>query len=167
MAELCLIVAMTPERVIGVNNTLPWHLPRDLQHFKKTTMGCPVIMGRKTWESIGRPLPGRQNIVVSRNVGYQAEGAEVVTSLVEAQQAASANTPDVSQVFVIGGANIYEQALAMADRLYLTEVEAAVDGDAWFPQTAESDWEIEAQEFVPADDKNNYNCRFICMRRIR
>ena len=163
MAELCLIVAMTPERVIGVNNTLPWHLPRDLQHFKKTTMGCPVIMGRKTWESIGRPLPGRQNIVVSRQKDYRAEGAEVVTSLADAHKAASA----AAQVFVIGGANIYEQALSMADRLYLTEVEATVDGDAWFPQTADSDWEIETEEFVPADDNNTNNCRFICMRRIR
>lgn len=163
MAELCLIVAMTPERVIGINNTLPWHLPRDLQHFKSTTMGSPVIMGRKTWESIGRPLPGRQNIVVSRQAGYQAEGAEVVTDL----PAAHAAAVGADKVFVIGGANIYEQAIAMADRLYLTEVEATVDGDAWFPQTDPNDWEVETEEFVPADDNNSYNCRFISMRRTR
>lgn len=154
---------MTPERVIGINNTLPWHLPRDLQHFKSTTMGSPVIMGRKTWESIGRPLPGRQNIVVSRQADYAAEGAEVVGDLPAAH--AAANGAD--KVFVIGGANIYEQALAMADRLYLTEVEAKVDGDAWFPHTDANDWEVETDEFVPADDNNSYNCRFITMRRIR
>lgn len=154
---------MTPERVIGINNTLPWHLPRDLQHFKSTTMGSPVIMGRKTWESIGRPLPGRQNIVVSRQLDYVAEGAEVVADLPAAHAAAIG----ADKVFVIGGANIYEQAIAMADRLYLTEVEATVDGDAWFPQTDPKDWEVETEEFVPADDNNSYNCRFISMRRTR
>lgn len=163
MAELCLIVAMTPERVIGINNTLPWHLPRDLQHFKKTTMGCPVIMGRKTWESIGRPLPGRQNIVVSRQADYKAEGVEVVGDL----NAAHAAAAGADKVFVIGGANIYQQALDMADRLYLTVVDAKVDGDAWFPHTADKDWETETEELVPADDNNSYNCRFISMRRIR
>lgn len=160
MAELCLIVAMTPERVIGINNTLPWHLPRDLQHFKKTTMGCPVIMGRKTWDSIGRPLPGRQNIVVTRQAGLILDGATVVHSLDAAVAMAEGE-----RVFVIGGANIYEQALPLAQRLYLTEVETSVDGDAWFPQTADSDWEVVASEFVAADKNNKFDCRFRTLQR--
>lgn len=163
MAELCLIVAMTPDRVIGINNTLPWHLPRDLQHFKKTTMGCPVIMGRKTWDSIGRPLPGRVNIVITRQADLHLEGAVVVHSLEAAVGAAS----DSERVFVIGGANIYEQALPLARRLYLTEVATHVDGDAWFPQTAESDWQEESSEFVAADEKNSIDCRFRTLLRIQ
>jgi dihydrofolate reductase len=162
MAELCLIVAMTPDRVIGVNNTLPWHLPRDLQHFKNTTMGCPVIMGRKTWESIGRPLPGRLNIVVSRQADYVATGAELATDL-DAAVALAEQSAD--KVFVIGGANIYQQALAMADRLYLTEVDTRVDGDAWFPQTVDTEWVEESNHLVEADDKNPFACRFITLKR--
>jgi dihydrofolate reductase len=164
MAELCLIVAMTPERVIGIDNTLPWHLPRDLQHFKKTTMGCPVIMGRKTWESIGRPLPGRLNIVVSRQANYKAEGAEVVHDLAAAVRLAEEQT-ETSQVFVIGGANIYQQAIALAARIYLTVVQTKLDGDAWFPQTVETEWVEESNNLVEADDKNPFDCRFITLKR--
>lgn len=162
MAELCLIVAMTPERVIGVNNTLPWHLPRDLQHFKNTTMGCPVIMGRKTWDSIGRPLPGRLNVVVSRQPDLQLEGATVVHSLDEA----IGRLKDQDRVFVIGGANIYQQALPLASRLFLTEVDTSVDGDAWFPQTDDSEWLEEESQFEAADDKNPIACTFRELRRI-
>ena len=163
MSQLCLIVAMTPERVIGINNTLPWHLPRDLQHFKNTTMGCPVIMGRKTWDSIGRPLPGRLNVVVTRQAGLVLDGATVVHSLDDAIQTVAGQP----RVFVIGGANIYEQALPLADELYLTEVETKVDGDAWFPQTEPAHWEEVENVFAPADEKNLLNCRFRTLRRIR
>lgn len=162
MAELCLIVAMTPDRVIGINNTLPWHLPRDLQHFKNTTMGCPVIMGRKTWDSIGRPLPGRLNVVVTRKTDLVLEGATVVNSL----EAAIESVAEQERVFVIGGANIYEQALPLAQRLYLTEVDTTVDGDAWFPQTVSTEWQEEQNELVKADDKNSFDCRFRTLKRI-
>lgn len=162
MAELCLIVAMTPDRVIGINNTLPWHLPRDLQHFKNTTMGCPVIMGRKTWDSIGRPLPGRLNVVVTRQTDLVLEGATVVNSL----EAAIDSVAEQERVFVIGGANIYEQALPLAQRLYLTEVDTTVDGDAWFPQTVPTEWQEEQNELVKADDKNSFDCRFRTLKRI-
>ncbi|MDD9894075.1 MAG: dihydrofolate reductase [Gammaproteobacteria bacterium] len=162
MAELCLIVAMTPDRVIGINNTLPWHLPRDLQHFKNTTMGCPVIMGRKTWDSIGLPLPGRLNVVVTRQTDLVLEGAMVVNSL----EAAIDSVAEQERVFVIGGANIYEQALPLAQCLYLTEVDTTVDGDAWFPQTVSTEWQEEQNELVKADDKNSFDCRFRTLKRI-
>ena len=129
MPRLCLIAARAANGVIGRDNTLPWRLPDDLKHFKALTLGCPVIMGRKTWESLGRPLPGRENIVVTRDHGYAAAGCRVVHGLEEALAACG----DTDKVFVIGGGELYTLALALAHTLYLTEVQAEVEGDARFP----------------------------------
>lgn len=142
MSTLSLIAAMANHRVIGRDNTLPWHLPEDLKHFKATTLGKPVIMGRKTWESLGRPLPGRRNIVVSRNAGYQPVGGELVTSL----QAAIEATADIEEVFVIGGAELYGQSLPLAQRLYLTEIAGDYAGDAHFPEFATAEWREASRE---------------------
>ena len=127
---LSLIVAMTEDRVIGINNRLPWHLSEDLKRFKKITMGHPVIMGRKTFESIGRPLPGRQNIVVSENKSYRAEGAVVVQNLEEALNAGGELS---EEKFVIGGARLFEAGLKMADKIYLTLIHRSFEGDVYFP----------------------------------
>ena len=140
--ELAIIVARAKNGVIGVNNTLPWHLPEDLKHFKNTTLGCPIIMGRNTWLSLGRPLPGRRNIVVSRNPEFKAEGAETFTSLEDAIDACSA----VEKAFIIGGAQIYDEALAYVDKLIITEVDTEVDGDAFFPDIDDMMWEEVARE---------------------
>jgi dihydrofolate reductase len=121
---------------------LPWRLPEDLQHFKRTTMGAPIIMGRKTWDSIGRPLPGRRNIVVSRNRDLHIEGADVVGSLEDAQRLCVG----VEQVFLIGGAQLYAEALPSADRLIVTEIDADVEGDAFFPAVDRTTWVETARE---------------------
>ena len=135
--ELAIIVARAKNGVIGVNNTLPWRLPEDLQHFKSTTMNSPIIMGRNTWESLGRPLPGRRNLVVTRNPDYKPEGAEVFPSLEKAIDACSSE----EKAFVIGGSQIYEQALNYVDKLIVTEVDIDVDGDAYFPDIDPMLWE--------------------------
>lgn len=140
--ELAIIVARAKNGVIGVNNTLPWHLPEDLKHFKTTTMGCPIIMGRNTWLSLGRPLPGRRNLVVSRNPEFKAEGAETYTSLEDAIDACSG----VEKAFIIGGAQIYDEALAYVDQLIITEVDIEVDGDAYFPNVDNMMWEEVSRE---------------------
>ena len=129
------IVAMADDRVIGVENTLPWRLSADLKHFKALTMGKPIIMGRKTWESIGRPLPGRSNIVVSSQSDFRADGAELVASLEAALDAAKsiARRDGVDEVFVIGGETLYRQSMAIVERIYLTEVAVRVAGDAFYP----------------------------------
>ncbi|WP_308911836.1 dihydrofolate reductase [Pseudokordiimonas caeni] len=144
-----IVVAMAANRIIGRDNGLPWHLPADLKHFKAVTMGKPVVMGRKTFESIGRPLPGRRNIVVTRNAGWQGEGVDVTTSL----DAAIALAHEASEtVMVIGGADIYRQALPKVDRIHLTEVEVTVDGDASFPELDPTEWHEVARESFPAED---------------
>ena len=127
---------MSSNRVIGVNNTLPWHLSEDLKHFKSLTTGHTIIMGRKTYESIGRPLPNRRNIVISRNSNTSYEGVEVVYSL---EDAFSISTND-KEVFVIGGSNIYEQALSFVDQLYITEIKKSFIGDAFFPEINKQIW---------------------------
>ncbi len=142
MSTLSLIAAMAKGRVIGRDNTLPWQLPEDLKHFKATTLGKPVIMGRKTWESLGRPLPGRRNIVISRNADYSPTGGELAPSL----QAAITMAAEADEIFVIGGADIYRQALPLAQRLYLTEIALDVAGDAHFPEFALADWSEASRE---------------------
>ncbi len=142
--KVAVIVATAVDGVIGSNNQLPWHLPQDLKYFKSITLGKPVIMGRKTYESIGRPLPGRANLVISRNTGWQAEGVEVFANLAEAivaakQLAAAANQ---REIMIIGGAEIYRTALPLADRVYLTEIDLQIVGDAWFPPLPSSEWEL-------------------------
>ena len=136
MSKLSIIVAMSSNRVIGVNNTLPWHLSEDLKHFKFLTTGHTIIMGRKTYESIGRALPNRRNIVISRNTETSCEGAEIVHSI---EDAFSISKHD-DEVFVIGGSNIYEQALNFVDYLYITEIKKSFSGDAFFPEINKSIW---------------------------
>ena len=134
---ISMIVARSRNHVIGRNNQMPWKISADLQFFKRVTMGHPVIMGRKTWESIGRPLPGRRNIVVSRNAAYEATGGELVGSLDEALN----NLSEIPRVFVIGGEQLFTQAFPKADRLYITEIDMDVDGgDTFFTVPNESDW---------------------------
>lgn len=126
---LSLIAALARNHTVGIANRLPWHLSDDLKYFKATTSGHPIIMGRKTYDSIGRPLPGRHNIVVTRDRNWKADGVTVVHSIAEAVTAAG----EVDEVFLIGGASLYAEALPLADRLYLTEIDADFDGDAFFP----------------------------------
>ena len=134
--RLTLIAAVASNGIIGRDNRMPWHLPEDLRHFKTLTMGHPMIMGRKTWESLPGRLPGRPHIIVTRSADYRAEGATVTHSLPAAIRAAG----DCDEVFVIGGAEIYAQALPIADRLQLTEIDAAFDGDTAFPSWDRSQW---------------------------
>ena len=128
--RISLIAALAQNRVIGVENRLPWKLPEDLAHFKALTLGHPILMGRKTFESLGRPLPGRRNIVITRNADYQPPGCEVAASIADA----IALCVDAEEVFFIGGAELYAQVLSLVDRLYLTEVQTHVSGDARFPE---------------------------------
>jgi dihydrofolate reductase len=134
--RISLIVARARNGVIGRDGALPWKIPGELAHFKRTTMGHPIVMGRKTWESLGRPLPGRRNIVVTRNAGFVAPGADVVTSLT----AALALCHGVAEVFIIGGAELYAQALPLATRAIVTEIDADFDGDAHFPALDPRHW---------------------------
>lgn len=160
--QIALIAAMAENRVIGHNNQLPWRISADLKHFKSLTMGKPIIMGRKTWQSIGRPLPGRTNIVITRDSSFQAAGCEVVHSLEQALQAAAGH----QQVMIIGGANLYQQTLARADLLYLTLVRAEVQGDAFFPELEEGEWRELERESHSADENNEYDYDFITLQRI-
>ena len=166
---LSLIVAMAQNRVIGINNNLPWHLSEDLKYFKRVTMGKPIIMGRKTFESIGRPLPGRTNIVVTRNADYQAEGIKVVHSLDEALTLCEsiAHVDGSDEAMVIGGAELYQQALNKADRLYFTEVHAEVHGDAYFPELNREEWQEIGRDDFQAVEPNIYDYSFIVLERMR
>lgn len=137
MPAISMIVARSRNHVIGKDNQMPWKISADLQFFKKVTMGYPIIMGRKTWESIGRPLPGRRNIVVSRNVNYLALGAELVGSLEQALD----SLKEFKRVFVIGGQQLFNQAFPLADELFITEIELQVDGDTYFEIPDPSDWQ--------------------------
>lgn len=156
MTILSMIVAHADNRVIGKDNDMPWHLPADLAYFKRTTLGKPIIMGRKTYESIGRPLPGRKNIVISRDEEYRAEGVEVVGSV----EAALALVSDVEEVMVIGGGAIYKHCLPAAQRLYITHIDANIVGDTYFPKYDLNEWQLAVSEVKAADEKNNYQLRF-------
>ena len=160
---ISLIVAMAEQRVIGRGNAMPWHLPADLRHFKAVTMGKPVVMGRRTFESIGRPLPGRRNLVISRNPEWQAAGVDVAPSL----EAALAMLADCEEVMIIGGGQLYAEALPRADRLYLTHIELAVEGDTFFPDYQRYQWQQIEQSSHPADDKNPHAYRFETLQRQR
>ena len=165
--RLSLIVAMAQNGVIGRDNDLPWRLPADLKQFKSTTMGKPLIMGRNTHESIGRALPGRVNIVVTRNKTLTFKGCEVVHSLADAIESASSAcaASDSDEAFIIGGAQLYQQAIEAADRLYLTQVQAQVDGDTWFPEFDRSQWVLSQQTDFLADDANTYDYSFLLLER--
>lgn len=164
---LSVIVAAARNGVIGRNNALPWHLPEDLRYFRRVTMGKPVVMGRKTFESIGRPLPGRTNIVVTRQAGYAPEGARVVASLAEALALAEdiALIDGTEELMVIGGAEIYREALPLATRLYLTEVHADVEGDAFLPPIDWVQWREVARERHDAGGSNPYPYSFVIYER--
>ena len=159
--EIAIIVATDENGVIGKDNDLPWRLSADLQYFRRVTMSKPLIMGRNTHESIGRPLPGRQNIIVTSEPGYQASGCTVVHSIHEALAACG----DSKEVMVMGGASLYRQMLPMADRLYMTQVHAQVDGDTWFPDWQPDEWYEIAAEHHKADDKNQYDYSFLVYER--
>lgn len=146
-----LIVAVSKELAIGRNGDMPWHLPGDLKYFKSVTMSRPVIMGRKTWESIGRPLPGRHNIVISSDASMKLEGADVVNSLSSAFERAG----DVPEVFVIGGGRVYAEAMGIADRLYITRIEASVaDADTFFPEIDPQEWELVSRSEKQLDERS-------------
>ena len=167
MIDLALIVAVADNGVIGRNNALPWHLPDDLKYFKRTTMGKPILMGRKTFESIGRPLPGRANIVISTSPDYQAEGIHVVSSLKEALALAEdiATIDGAEELMVIGGAQIYAAALPRASRLYLTEVHAKVEGDAYLPPLDLQLWREVSRDYHPSALAEQYAYSFVVYER--
>jgi dihydrofolate reductase len=160
---LSLIAAMAKDRVIGKDNAMPWHLPADLRHFKAVTLGKPVVMGRRTFESIGRPLPGRRNVVVSRNAQWRVEGVEVAASL----EAALELLADCDEVMIIGGGQLYTEALPRADRLYLTYIDAQLSGDTHFPDYMPLGWQELERARHPADEKNAYACEFVTLSRQR
>ncbi|HHQ4659975.1 TPA: type 3 dihydrofolate reductase [Aeromonas veronii] len=156
--KISMIAALAKKQVIGKNNLMPWHMPADLAHFKRVTLGKPVLMGRKTFESIGRPLPGRRNLVISRNPDYQAEGIEVVGS-VEAALALLAGS-SVEELMVIGGGHLYAEMLPSADCLYLTRIDLVVEGDTRFPAFDDGQWQRVDCESHPADEKNPHPYSF-------
>jgi len=155
--EIILIAAVAKNGVIGRDNALPWRLKADMHHFKQTTMGHPLLMGRKTWQSLGRPLPGRRNLVVTRNAAFQADGAEVFSSI----ESALAAVATAEQVFVIGGGELYRRMLPMADRLVLTQIQADIDGDTCFPPFEPAQFHETARESHPADENNDYPYDFV------
>lgn len=157
---ISLIAALAADRVIGMENAMPWDLPADLAWFKRNTLNKPVIMGRLTWESIGRPLPDRKNIVISRHPGSD-ERVTWVRSVEEAIAACG----DVEEIMVIGGGRIYEQLLPLAQRLYLTHIDAEVEGDTHFPEYEPDEWQPVFSEFRDADEKNSHGCFFEILER--
>ncbi|MBL4760123.1 MAG: type 3 dihydrofolate reductase [Mariprofundaceae bacterium] len=160
--KLSLIWAMDCNRLIGSKDALPWKLPADMQWFRKQTMNKPILMGRKTFESIGKPLPKRTNIVLSRKKGLKIEGCIVVHSLDEAKTA----VPDADEIMVIGGAEIYALLLPQSDQLYITHIDAEFEGDTWFPVYDLSHWQKVHHEHHPADEKNMSDYHFEIWQRI-
>ena len=159
--SLALIVAIGENNELGKGGRMPWHLPADLKHFKTLTLGKPIIMGRKTFEAIGKPLPGRRNIVVTRNPGFRAVGCEIASSLADALVLA-AGTPEI---MVIGGAEIYREALPRAQRIYLTRVHAQFDADTFFPKLDPVDWRETSREDHTADERNPFARTFLILER--
>lgn len=156
-----LIAAMGKNHAIGLNGTMPWHLPAELQHFKQATMGKAILMGRKTWQSIGRPLPGRQNIVISRNPDFRAAGAEVASSLAAAIEIAQAD-----EIMVIGGGQLYSLALPLAQRMLLTLLDIEPSADTWFPKWDDEQWQQTSEQHYKADEKNKLAYRIVELMRI-
>lgn len=157
---ISMIAAMADNRIIGKDNQMPWHLPADFAWFKRCTMGKPVVMGRKTYESIGRPLPGRLNIVISRDASLSIEGVTIVTSIEQALEVAG----EVEEVMIIGGGAIYATCLPMANKLYVTHIEAEIDGDTQFPGWG-SEFKETYSEAYQADEKNAYSMRFTILEK--
>ena len=154
--SLTLIAAMGKNRAIGLDGRMPWHLPAELQHFKKTTMGKSIVMGRKTWQAIGRPLPGRQNIVVSRNPDFHAEGVDLAASLDDAVAMSHSE-----EVMIIGGGQLYAMALPHANRMVLTLIDIKPEADTWFPEWNEKEWSQTSEECFPIDDNNKLAYRIV------
>jgi len=165
--KLALICAMSENRVIGRDNGLPWHLPADLQYFKSTTMGNCMIMGRNTWESIGRALPGRSSIVITSKSGYQAEGAELVDSLEQAVALAQtiSKSTGSEEAFVIGGAILYQAALPLANSIHLTRVHAVVEGDTYLAEFDEANWKEVSRQDFQRDESNSYDYSICVLER--
>lgn len=159
---ISLLVAMDNNRLIGRDNDLPWHLPADLAYFKRVTMGKAIIMGRKTFESIGRPLPGRENIIITRNIEFKADGCKVIHSVEEILEM---NQYD-KELFIIGGAEIFKEILPHADRLYITEIDAIFSGDTFFPEFSSKEWKESSSEKGPRDEKNPYDYDFVVYERV-
>jgi dihydrofolate reductase len=168
MTILSMIVATADNNIIGKDNDMPWHLPADLAYFKKVTLGKPIIMGRKTFESIGRPLPGRRNIVISRDESYQAEGIDSVTSVEQALALVdgSDGNEGAEEIMVIGGGAIYAHCLPKADRLYITHINAAIDGDTQFPNYDDGSWKKTASAVRDSDEKNVHQLDFCVYEKI-
>ena len=165
--SIAIVVAMAENRVIGHDGDLPWRLPADMARFRALTMGKPIVMGRRTHESIGRALDGRRNIVVTRRTGYRAPGCTVAPSFEAALDAAlDAPASSAAEVAIIGGASIYERALPVADRIHLTVVHASIDGDVRFPELEPGTWREVAREERGADERNGYDLSFIELTRI-
>jgi len=159
---ISLIVAASMNNVIGAKGDLPWRLSADLKRFKALTIGKPIVMGRKTYDSIGRPLPGRQNIVVTRNPGFMAEGCDVVPSVDAAVEAAG----DAEEIMIIGGSHIYKAFLPRADRIYLTRVQAEVEGDAYLPEIGNDHWKEMSVEEYDADESNDCDVVYSILERV-
>jgi len=159
--QLSIIVAMDRNRVIGNNDSLPWHISADLKNFKKITMAKPIVMGRKTHESIGRPLPGRENIIITRDKSYQAEGCTVLNSIDEIFE----HCKDDEEVMITGGSEIYKHTLDQATRLYLTEVHTEVKGDTFFPKFNLNKWNEVSRNTFKADEKNDFDYSFILLEK--
>jgi dihydrofolate reductase len=147
--QITLIAALGRNRAIGLDGRMPWHLPAELQHFKRTTMGKSLVMGRKTWQAIGRPLPGRQNIVISRNPAFKATGIDVADSLASAVEIARSE-----EVMIIGGGQLYQQALPIAHRMVLTLIDIEPEADTWFPEWNGNQWEQVREQRYDADEQN-------------
>lgn len=163
--SICLVVAAAKNNVIGVDNKMPWHLPKDLQYFKQLTLSKPIIMGRKTFDSIGRPLPGRDNIVITRQQEWCHEGVHVVHELDAAIGLAAELNPS-ADVMIIGGAEIYRQALSLADKVFLTRVDAKLDGDAFFPALDSTQWRQTSCEEHGACERNPHSYAFCVLERV-
>lgn len=161
--QIILVAAHAQNRVIGKDNELVWRLPKDFKHFKELTLGHPIIMGRKTFESLGKPLPGRTSIIVTRDIQYQQEGCIVVYSLGEGIE--EARKLD-NEIYIIGGAQIYKQALPIANRMYLTEVKASPEGDTYFPEFSTKDWKETARTSFPKDEKHDYAFDFVTWEKV-
>lgn len=159
-----LLLAASENGVIGKNNTLPWHLPDDLKYFKNLTWGLPILMGRKTFDSIGKPLPGRKSIVITRDKEWHHEGVEAVHSIKEAVQKGEGF--GAKEIFVIGGAQIFNETLPIANRIYLTRIHQRFDGDVFFPEISESEWALTSSRFCAADEKNHYDHTYQVWEKI-
>ena len=161
--DIILVAAVAANRVIGAGGTMPWHLPADLERFKRLTMTKPILMGRRTWESIGKALPGRLNLVLTRDAAWRGPGAMRVASLDAALRVAS--DIEAKELFVIGGASVYGEALPLARRIYLTRISTSPPGDTLFPALAPGEWAETAREDYPADARNACDMSFITLER--